>query len=92
MRRLLERLHHERSGEPPIEEEYLRPAVVAAALRLKRRNVQEEYEDLQLLLASERAEENKPLSVQIREEIRRIGDQLRQVNRALKQTSFIRTS
>ena len=92
VRRLLERLHRERSGEPPIDEEYVRPAVVAAALRLKRRNVQEEYEDLQLLLASERAEENKPLSVQIREEMRRIGDQLRQVNRALKQTSFIRTS
>lgn len=92
VRHLLDRLLRERSGEPHIDEEYVRPAVAAAALRLKRRNVQEEYEDLQLLLASERADKNKPLSMQIREEIRRIGDQLRQVNRALKQTSFIRPS
>ena len=89
---LLDRLRRERSIEPPIDEEYLRPTVIAAALRLKRRNVQEEYEDLQLLLASERAAENKSLGAQIRQEIRRIGEQLRQVNRALKQTSFIRTS
>ena len=88
---LLDRLRRERSIEPPIDEEYLRPTVMAAALRLKRRNVQEEYEDLQLLLASERAAEEKPLGSQIRQEIRRIGEQLRQVNRALKQTSFIRT-
>lgn len=89
---LLDRLRRERSIEPQIDEEYLRPTVVAAALRLKRRNVQEEYEDLQLLLASEHATDNKPLGSQIRQEIRRIGEQLRQVNRALKQTSFIRTS
>ncbi|MYB76653.1 MAG: hypothetical protein F4X83_06070 [Chloroflexi bacterium] len=89
---LLDRLRRERSIEPPIDEEYLRPTVIAAALRLKRRNVQEEYEDLQLLLASERTTDNKPLGSQIRQEIRRIGEQLRQVNRALKQTSFIRTS
>ena len=89
---LLGCLHEERSKEPQIAEEYLRPTVVAAALRLKRRNVQEEYEDLQLLLASERAAENRPLGLQIRQEIRRIGEQLRQVNRALENTSFIRTS
>lgn len=89
---LLDRLRRERSTEPPIEEEYLRPTVVAAALRLKRRNVQEEYEDLQLLLANEHAAENKSLGSQIRQEIRRIGEQLRQVNRALQQTSFIRPS
>lgn len=89
---LLGRLREERSAEPSIDEEYLRPTVVAAALRLKRRNVQEEYEDLQLLLASERADENRSLGSQIRQEILRIGEQLRQVNRALQQTSFIRTS
>lgn len=89
---LLGRLGRERNSEPHIDEEYLRPTVVAAALRLKRRNVQEEYEDLQLLLASEQADESKSLGSQIRQEIRRIGEQLRQVNRALKQTSFIRTS
>ena len=89
---LLGRLREERGAEPSIDEEYLRPAVVAAALRLKRRNVQEEYEDLQLLLASERADENKGLSAQIREEIRRNGEQLRHINRALEQTSFIRAS
>ena len=88
---LLGRLRGERGAEPRIDEEYLRPTVVAAALRLKRRNVQEEYEDLQLLLASERPEENRSLGSQIRHEIRRIGEQLRQVNRALEQTSFIRT-
>ena len=82
----------ERSNEPQIDEEHLRPTVVAAALRLKRRNVQEGYEDLQLLLANEHADENKALGSQIRQEIRRIGEQLRQINRALKQTSFIRTS
>lgn len=88
---LLGRLREERSNEPPIEEEYLRPTVMAAALRLKRRNVQEEFEDLQLLLANERPDENKPLNSQIRLEIRRFGEQLRQLNLALKQTSFIRT-
>ena len=89
---LLERLRREKSQEPAIDDEHLRPTVVAAALRLKRRNVQEEYEDLQLLLASERADDSKPLGAQVRQEIRRVGEQLRQLNRALKQTSFIRTS
>ena len=88
---LLDRLRQERSAEPHIDADYLRPTVVTAALRLKLRNVQEEYEDLQLLLANEHADENRPLGSQIRQEIRRIGEQLRQVNRALKQTSFIRT-
>jgi hypothetical protein len=92
MLRLLDGLRQERSKEPQIDEEHLRPTVVAAALRLKRRNVQEGYEDLQLLLANEHADENKALGSQIRQEIRRIGEQLRQINRALKQTSFIRTS
>ena len=92
MLRLLEGLRRDRGKEPQIDEEHLRPTVVAAALRLKRRNVQEGYEDLQLLLADEHADENKALGSQIRQEIRRIGEQLRQINRALKQTSFIRTS
>ena len=87
---LLDRLRQEWSAEPHIDADYLRPTVVTAALRLKLRNVQEEYEDLQLLLANEHADENRPLGSQIRQEIRRIGEQLRQVNRALKQTSFIR--
>ena len=88
---LLDRLRRERGAEPHIDEDYLRPTVVAAALRLKQRNVQEEYEDLQLLLANEPADENRPLGSQVRQEILRIGEQLRQVNRALKQTSFMRT-
>jgi DNA primase len=89
---LLGRLQEERGAEPSIDEEYLRPTVVAAALRLKRRNVQEEYEDLQLLLATEHADENRSLGSQIRHEMLRISEQLRQVNQALQQTSFIRTS
>ena len=92
VRRLLDRLRRERTEEPPIDEEHVQPTVVAAALRLKRRNVQEEYEDVQLLLASENANDNRPLGPQIRQEIRRIGEQLRQINRALKETSFIRAS
>ncbi len=92
VRELIDRLRGERNQEPQIDDEYLPPAVVAAALRLKQRNVQAEYEDLQLLLANERADENKNLGSQIRQEIRMSGEQLRQIDLALKQTSFIRTA
>ncbi len=91
VRGLLDRLRQAGSHQPRIDEAHLNPTVVAAALRLKQRNLQEENADLQLLLANERNDREQPLGTQIREEVRRIGEQLRRINRALKQTSFIRT-